>query len=256
MLESATIQLRMSEIREKLNAFAGDDDVEYRQEEADALSTEYRQLESRYRVALIKESETIEETPTPELDSEKRESRALESQIETRAYISSLLNDAPLTGREAEYNASLGILGGGGGVVNMPWAALMSPEARAEMRAATPAPADAAMQTRSILGRIFANSSAAYLGVTAPLVGVGDVNFPIISAASGVSPANAAGGAAVDETAALINSNVLEPRRLGASYRMRVEDANRLAQMEDALRLGPGGRIRGSAGFRYFRWRR
>lgn len=238
MLESATIQMRMSELRQKINNLdSGDGETEYRYEEADALTKEYNALESKYRVALIKESAEIEATPTGDLDSEMRESRSMELQLETRAYIGALLTDSALTGKEAEYNASLGILGGGGGMVNMPWAALLSSEARAEHRAATTAPSDSAMQVRSILGRIFARSSAAFLGVSMPIVSVGDANFPIISASSGVSPANAAAGAVVDETAAVINSNVLEPRRLGASYRLRLEDINRLAMMEDALRL-------------------
>ena len=252
MLESQSLQLRMSEVRERINNFGNDDDTEYRAEEMDALTLEYRQLESRYRAALIKESEEIEQTPTPELDGEGRESRALELDIETRAYISALLTDGGLEGREKEYNDSLGIAGGGGGVINMPWAALLSPEARVEHRAASVAPTDAAMNTRSILGRIFARSSLAYMGVSMPIVGVGDVNFPIISASSGVNPANVAGGAAVDETAAVINANVLEPLRLGASYRLRLQDVNRLAQMEDALRLDLAGAIeesRDKAGF-------
>ena len=67
------------------------------------------------------------------------------------------------------------------------------------------------------------------------MVGVGDANFPIISASTGVNPSNAAAGAAIDETAATIVANVLGPRRLRASYRLRVEDANRLAQIEDTL---------------------
>ena len=244
MLISQKLQLEMSELRQKINSMDSgtDDDVEYRADEMDALTSEYNKLESRYRAALIRESEEIEQTPTPELDGEMRESRALEQIIETRAYIGALLGDAPLTGPEAEYNASLGIAGGGGGIVNMPWASLLSPEQRAELaelRAATVAPADSAVNTRSILGRIFARSSAAYLGVAMPLVGVGDVNFPVIS--TGVAPGNVAGGATVDETAAVINANVLEPKRLGASYRLRVEDANRLAQIEDSLRLDLAG---------------
>ena len=32
------------------------------------------------------------------------------------------------------------------------------------------------------------------------MVGVGDANFPIISASTGVNPSNAAAGAAIDET--------------------------------------------------------
>ena len=233
MLESATIQLRMSEIREKLNAFAGDDDVEYRQEEADALSTEYRQLESKYRIALIRESEEIEQTPTPELDSEKRESRAMEHDIEVRNYVIAAVNDYPLEGREKEYNDSLKLTGVG---TQLPWIALLSPEERAELRAATTAPSDADMTVRGILGRVFAMSAADYLGVVSPMVPAGESNFPVMSG-NGVSPANVEAGAAGDETAAVITPHVLEPRRLTASYRIRQEDINKLRQLEDSLRL-------------------
>ena len=232
MLESATIQLRMSEIREKLNAFAGDDDVEYRQEEADALSTEYRQLESKYRIALIRESEEIEQTPTPELDSEKRESRAMEHDIEVRNYVIAAVNDYPLEGREKEYNDSLKLTGVG---TQLPWIALLSPEERAELRAATTAPSDADMTVRGILGRVFAMSAADYLGVVSPMVPAGESNFPVMG--NGVSPANVEAGAAGDETAAVITPHVLEPRRLTASYRIRQEDINKLRQLEDSLRL-------------------
>ena len=57
MLESQKLQMRLSEIREKLNTMGGDgDDVEFRAEEADSMTTEYRQLESKFRVALVTES--------------------------------------------------------------------------------------------------------------------------------------------------------------------------------------------------------
>ena len=80
MKESESIQLKLSELRQKINSFGvGDDEVEYRAEEMDALTSEYNQLESRYRVAVIKESAEIEQTPTEDLDSEGRESRAMET---------------------------------------------------------------------------------------------------------------------------------------------------------------------------------
>lgn len=232
MLESAQIQMKMSEVRQKINNLDTSDDVEYRQEEMDALASEYNSLESRYRISLIKESEEIEETPTGDLDSERRESRALEYDLEVRNYVIAAVNDYPLEGREREYNDSLKLTGIG---TQLPWIALLSPEERAELRAATTAPSDADMTVRGILARVFAASAADYLGVVSPLVPAGEANFPVMG--SGVAPGNVAAGAAGDETAAVITPHVLDPRRLTASYRIRQEDINKLRQLEDSLRL-------------------
>ncbi len=233
MLESAQIQLKLSELRQKINAFGvGDDETEYRAEEMDALSAEYGKLESRYRMALIQESEEIEETPTGDLDSEKRESRAMEYDLEVRNYVAAALNDYPLEGREREYNDAMKLTGVG---TQLPWIALLSPEERAELRAATVAPGDADMTVRGILGRVFAASAADYLGVGNVMVPSGEANFPVMG--NGANPANVAAGADGDETAALITPNVLDPRRLTAGYRIRQEDVNKLRQLEDSLRL-------------------
>ena len=232
MLESQKLQMRLSEIREKLNTMGGDDEVEYRAEEADALTTEYREIESRFRVALVKEADEIEATPTGDLDGESRESRALEQLIEVRHYVEGALNETPLTGAQAEYNAALNLTGVG---TQLPWAALLSPEERAELRAATTAPSDSDVSVRGILGRVFAASAADYLGVVSPQVPAGSANFPVLS--GGASPANAEAGAAGDESAATITANVLDPKRLTAAYRIRQEDVNKLAMLEDSLRL-------------------
>ena len=171
MLESQKLQMRLSEIRERLNTMGGDDEtVEFRAEEADTLTLEYRQAESRYRVALVKEADEIESTPTGDLDGEGRESRALEQLIEVRHYIESALNDAPLSGEAREFNDAMKLTGVG---TQLPWIALMSPEARAEMRAATVAPDTADTNTRSILGKVFAKSCADFLGVVSPMVPAG-----------------------------------------------------------------------------------
>ena len=239
MLESQKLQMRLSEIREKLNTMGGDgDDVEFRAEEADSMTTEYRQLESKFRAALVTESAEIEATPTGDLDGEGRESRALEQAIECRHYIEAALTDAPLSGEAREYNDSHRLFGVG---TQLPWAALLSPEARAEMRAATVAPDVGGTNSRSILGRVFARSCADYLGVMSPMVPVGSQNFPVLS--GGVVPANAAAAGAADETAAILTANVLDPIRLPASYRMQYESVSKLAQMEDALRLDLAGAI-------------
>ena len=238
MLESQTIQLRMSELRQKINEFGDDETVEFRAEEMDSMTGEYRQLESKFRAALVKESAEIEATPTGDLDSEGRESRALELEIEVRHYVESALTDAPLEGREREFNDAHKLFGVG---TQLPWAALLSPEARAEMRAATVAPDVGGTNSRSILGRVFAQSAADFLGVVSPMVPVGSQNFPVLS--GGVVPANTAAAGAADETAAVLTANVLDPIRLPAAYRMQYESIQKLAMMEDALRLDLAGAI-------------
>ena len=239
MLESQKLQMRLSEIRERLNTMGGDgDEVEYRAEEADGLTTEYRELESKFRVALVQEADEIEATPTGDLDGEGRESRALEQAIECRHYIEAALTDAPLSGEAREYNDANRLTGVG---TQLPWAALLSPEARAEMRAATVAPDVGGTHSRSILGRVFAKSAADYLGVVSPMVPTGSANFPVLS--GGVVPANVEAAGAANETAAVLTANVLDPIRLPASYRMQYESIQKLAMMEDSLRLDLAGAI-------------
>ena len=236
MKESESIQIKLSELREKINTLS--DSEEYRQEEADALTTEYRELESKYRVALIRDSEEIESTPTGDMDAEGRELRSMETGLEVRNYIHAAITDTPLTGREAEYNVANKLTGVG---TSLPWIALLSPEERAELRAATTAPSDSDVTVRSILGRVFASSAADYLGVVSPMVPVGAANFPVLT--GGVVPANADDSGAADETAATLTPNVLDPVRLTGSYRMRREDLGKLAMMEDSLRMDLTGAI-------------
>ena len=148
MLESAQLQLKLSELQQKLNTITDSDD--YDASEMDGLTAEYNKLESRYRVALIQESEEIEATPTGDLDSEGRESRALERDIKVRHYIVAAVNDFPLEGGEREYNDAMKLTSVG---TQLPWVALLSPEARAEMRDATVAPSNSDLNVRGILAR-------------------------------------------------------------------------------------------------------
>ena len=169
--------------------------------------------------------------PTNDLDSEGREVRHLEEGVEVRHYLEAALNDFPLDGREKELQDALGLAGVG---TQVPWIALLSPEQRVEVRAATTAPSDSDVVVASILSRVFASGAGAYLGVSFPSVPVGSSNFPVLSA--GISPANAASGAAADQTAAVLTANVLDPTRLTAEYLIRYEDVNKFRMMEEALR--------------------
>ena len=230
MLKSQRLQLGMSEKRQQINALQAQE--EYAIDDLDRLNGEYRDLEIRFQSALIEEAEEHDATPTDDLDSEGREVRSLEERVEFRNYLTAALNDAPLSGREKEFEDALGIESGG--ITQLPWVALLSPEERLELRAATTAPSDSDVVVANILGRVFANGAASYLGVNYPSVPVGAANYPVLT--NGVAPANAEGSGAANQTAATLTANVLDPVRLSAEYLVRVEDLHRLRMMEDALR--------------------
>lgn len=234
MLKSQKLQLEMSDKRQEINALQSQDEFEI--DDLNGLNQDYRNLEVRYQSALIEEAAEQEATPTDDLDGEGKEVRRLEQGVEVRRYIEAALNEFPLTGAEKELEDALGIVGVG---TQIPWAALISPEERVEMRAATTAPSDSDVVVSQILGRVFAGGAGAYLGVRYPAVPVGASNYPVLT--GGVAPANAEGGAAADETASTISANVLDPIRLTASYRVRYEDINKLRLLEEALRTDLAG---------------
>ena len=135
MLKSQKLQLDMSEKRQAINAMSAQE--EYEIDALDGLNSEYRNLEIRFQSALIEEAAEAEATPTSDLDSEGREVRHLEEGVEVRHYLEAALNDYPLDGKEAELQSALGLAGVG---TQVPWIALLSPEQRVEVRAATTAP--------------------------------------------------------------------------------------------------------------------
>ena len=231
MLKSQKLQLDMSEKRQAINALQNSE--EYEIDALDALNKEYAGLEVRFQSALIEEAAETEATPTDDLDGEGREVRRLEETVEIRNYFEAALNDYPLSGREAELESAMGIAGIG---TQLPWIALLSPEERVEMRAATTAPSDSDVVVSSILGRVFAGGAGAYLGVSFPSVPIGAANYPVLSSGSGVVPANVEGSGAANETAATLTANVLDPVRLTAQYLVRYEDLNKFRMMEEALR--------------------
>ena len=240
MLASQKLQLEMSDKRKEINAMSAQEEFEV--DALDGLNKEYMTLETRYASAVINEAAEQDATATDDLDAQGKETRGLEERVAVPNYLIAALNDNPLTGAEAELQSALGIEGVG---TQVPWVALLSPEQRIEMRAATGAPADSDVIVANVLGRVFANGAGAYLGVSYPAVPVGAANYPVLSA--GVSPANAAKSAAADQTAATLTANVLNPLRLTAEYVVRYEDLNQLRMMEEALRADLQGAMEEAA---------
>ena len=146
MLTSQRLQLELSELRNRVNGLAGEED--FNADELEGLNTKYRNTEIRFQSALIQEAAEKEESPDSDVDGEIFEIRELRHNVNTAAYIYAALQDQPLEGREKELNDALKLAGAG---TVMPMAALLSNEDRLELRAATNAPSDSDVIVQQIL---------------------------------------------------------------------------------------------------------
>ena len=237
MTNGQTLQLRLSEIRQSLNELSGlDSPTDEQRTEMDTLATEYRAKETQWRAATIAEADAPE---TRAADGEDTERRALVERVELRSYLHEAATGRAVTGAEQELRAA--VFGEHAREGLIPWEALLPRHDEQRADAATTAPTDVGASQASILGRVFVGTAASYLGVSMPQVGIGEVNYPVLSA--GVSPEMKSKGAVKDAEAATISTTVLEPRRLTARYLFSVEDTARLRGMEEALRRDLSGAL-------------
>ena len=241
MTKSQKLALRLSEIRQKLNELSGFDSdalTDEQRSEMTKLSDEYPRTETEWRAASIAESAAAE---TRRETGEGAEFRRLEAQTEIRHFLAEAATGVAVDGVAAEFRAAT--LGDDARPGLVPWEALL-PRRREEHRVDTATDAsalDVGASQNEILPRLFTNTSAAFLGVSMPMVARGEANFPVLT--GGDPGAMAAAGAAHDAVAATFTATVLEPRRLVARYAFRVEDAARLIGMEDALRSDMRGAL-------------
>ena len=231
------LEIRASEIRQRLNKLAGAAEPTTEQRaEMDLLTTEFGGVETRLRAAIISD----EPATVPGGSGEGRERAKLAGRVELRAYLSAAAQGLDVAaGPERELRDELGLPAGG-----VPWAAIAPRAARVEERAdaVTAGPADVGISQSEIIGRVFAGSATELLGVSMPMVPVGERLFPVVTA--GASPAMVAVDIAKDAEAATIAPVSLAPTRLQARYLFRREDAARLAGIEEALRTDLSGALR------------
>lgn len=225
MKRKQEIEVRLSEIREAVNAPEEPDNMT-------ELRTEYAALEKEWRALVAKEDEDVPER-AGEGDGEDAEKRDLVGKVELRAYLAAATHGRELAGAEAELNAALNVRSAGGTVV--PWEALLPlPEEEERQDTATAAPAVTDRQNRQIIPRVFATGIASYLGIGMPSVGVGEQVYTYLSA--GATAASKAKGDAVEAEAATFTPKQFNPLRLTARYLFRMEDIAVLSGMESALR--------------------
>ena len=231
MKKSIKLALRASEIRSDINKLdPGEDTLEKRRELLGQLDT----VETEYRAALTEEAEAESTAPDAHgVTPEERAFRQLESRAELRQAFRSVMDGKPLAGAEKELQEHRGLTGH-----DLPWDLIAPrPVARTEARAdaVSAAPADSHLQQHTILGRVFARSATAALGVVMPMVATGEQNFPVVTTtdAAMILAKDAAEGDAAD---AGITAHTISPTRLQRSYIFRREDQAVLAGLEEALR--------------------
>ena len=111
------------------------------------------------------------------------------------------------------------------------------PEARATSDTATTIATN--MQGRAqaaIVQRVFARSSAAFIGVSIQPVPVGDHAWPVIEQSGGADPSFLAVGARKTAAAGNFRVVVLRPQDLSAAYLFHLQDLARVRGYENALR--------------------
>ena len=248
MTNAQKLTIRLSEIRQRLNAIASMAAAEVTDEirnEADTLGTEYQAAETQHRAAIVAEADE-QRTAAGEFgngDGEPAEVRALLSRANIGDYLRPAAAGIGLAGVPVDLAAALKVpaVGLGGGVA-VPWTILELPEHRAapaprsEHRAFTTTTAlDGSIVQRPILQRLFGSGVVDALGVRMDSVPAGRSEWPLITA--GVAPVQKAESAAADAAVtATFQTEVLKPKRLTGRYEFTHESAAQVADLEAGLR--------------------
>ena len=243
------IELRRSEIRQRLGeiaALATEQRTAEIEGEQRTLMDELRGTEPRLQAAIAaEEGDERLRGEQRTLDGETAEYRGLCERSRLSAFFHEARTQSPLGGETAEAELRAAVLGANARPALVPWEMLLPrgprPLGREEQRAdaSTDVTVNAGAMQDTILGRVFADTMTAYLGARLVQVDRGVSAHPVIS--DGATGEMKAKGAAVDADAATVGVESLEPKRLTARYRWRVEDAARVDMLEDALRADLSG---------------
>ena len=216
------LQVRQSEIREKINTLLGNDSrSETEQAELETLTTEGQKLEPEIRAAIVAEPDPNETHVGG--DAADLELRSLIQEASPGRILAAVHGRRNTEGREAELQQHFKV---GGNEL---------PHAMLEVRAQTEAPANVATQQAEIIQPIFGQTAAAFLNIPMPTVPPGAATYPIIS--SRPSPETPAEGATVtaDIPAETFAAELLKPQAAQAQIEFSREDAASFPSMSDSL---------------------
>jgi HK97 family phage major capsid protein len=232
MLTSVKIQKRQSEIRQQLAALAGKDNPDENEiRSLQDLDKEFQTNETRFRAALVAESE---ERAAAKDDLETRSDREyadLVSKFELRQVANFLDTGDKITGQTAEVVEEMRSHGSYRGVP-IPMGAL-------EMRAgetvasSTPDP----IVTKPIIDRLFPSSVAARVGVNLINIDSGAVEWPVVTSSVAAGWADGELADVAGPTAFATTDRPLKPEQnFGVQMVLSRKTLKQSAGIEDAVR--------------------
>ena len=217
------LQLRQSEIRQRLNALGQSEELnETETAEVGTLTAEYQDGETRSRALMVAEDATVEATAHSP-DAEARELIKLESQVKLSTYILGAVEMRAAAGPELEFNQALGL-----GANQVPLQILADSEVR------TTTDTDVVTRPRGWLDRLMADSAATHLGLTMAQVPAGEISYPVTS--TGGVPIQRGREEAAAVSAWTLGVTEIKPTRMSLHYEFAIEDAARISGLEEALR--------------------
>ena len=228
------IQLKQSQLRQNLSALLENERrSEEQNTEMNDKTAELRSLENDYQTAVLldePQEEIIKET-----SSEGKEIKEIISKASIADYIGEAKGKS-LDGAALELRSA--VMPGEDFEGYMPLDILLNGDAEGPLETRADAVTNIGTaiqdQQQNIMGRLFPQGSAAYLGVRNVSVNPGTVTFPRL--ATGTTAAARVSGAELDGTVATITSKSLNPYRITASYTFSSEDLSLIRGLEDALR--------------------
>ncbi len=224
MTTKQKLELRRSELRSRLAEIAGLDKLtDEVRTESKQLESEFADLETKYRAALLSEQEKETRAAVDDPGGEQKALRRLLERANVGTKLVSIVEGRSVAGAEAEVDQHFKIEGDG-----------LAIDYLRETRAVTPGPADVGAVQQPIIGQIFPDGVASFLGVSMPTVGVGEQTYTVLT--TGADVRTPAENAAAAETTGAFTASVLAPKRAQASFFWSIEDEARLAGMEAALR--------------------
>lgn len=231
MLQSAQIQRRQSEIREKLSALAANETPTAEQRgEMDTLDGEYRGNESRYRAALIAEDTERRDAGKKLETREGSEWGKLVASFELRQAALNLDEGAALSGATAEVVAELRSKGGYRGIP-VPFEVLEQ-RAGETVAANLPNPSD----IRPLIDRLFPGSVAGAMGAAFVNIGSGSSEWPVVTDGVSVAWAPAELGNVANPSPFKTAARSVKPEHtLGAQMRISRLSLKQTAGIEQAI---------------------
>ena len=227
MTNGQRLQVRASQIRQKLNELAGADELtDEQRSEIDTLTTEFADVETRMRAAIVAEGAegAQHEDRFKAEDAEVRERREIRQKTGLKDYLIAACSGAPVQGAAAEFNAACGVAAGDHvprELFDGPAREMRQAQIAAEHRAVTPGPEiDAA--PRPTIPYLFAQAVITSLSTEYPSVESGQQQIPSITTAPPASVL--AKDAAAPATAAAYALVSRSPKRLSGQIDFRVED--------------------------------